>query len=80
MAFSLIVALMILPMALVAGTFGVLASGAIWAVTLLKGSDKILRYALDKPAVESLYFPLQSRIMVNVKMFIDTVSWRLGDC
>jgi len=79
LAFSLIVALMILPMALVAGTFGVLASGAIWAVTLLKGSDKILRYALDKPAVESLYFPVHSRIMVNVKMFIDTVSWRLGD-
>jgi ATP/ADP translocase len=76
---SLSIALMMLPIVLVAGTFGFLASGALWATTFLKGSDKILRYAIEKPAVESLYFPVPSHIMMQVKMFIDTVSWRLGD-
>ncbi len=49
------------------------------AATVLKGSDKILRYSIEKPAVESLYFPVPSHVMMQVKMFIDTVSWRLGD-
>jgi AAA family ATP:ADP antiporter len=76
---SIGLALFLLPLALLAGTAGVLLSGTLWTTTLLKGSDKILRYAIEKPAVESLYFPVPSRIMIRVKMFIDTISWRLGD-
>ena len=79
LALSLRFALMILPIALVVGTFGVLVWGALWAATMLKGSDKILRYSIEKPAIESLYFPIPSHVMMHVKMFIDTVSWRLGD-
>ena len=79
LTFSLRVALMVLPITLVAGTFGVLAWGALWTTTILKGSDKILRYSIEKPAVESLYFPVPSRVMMQVKMVIDTVSSRMGD-
>lgn len=79
LSFSLSLALVILPMVLLAGTFGVLAWGALWSITFLKGSDKILRYAIEKPAVESLYFPVPSQLLTRVKMFIDTVSWRIGD-
>ncbi len=79
LTFSLGIALVILPTVLAAGTFGVLAWGALWSITFLKGSDKILRYSIEKPAVESLYFPVPSQVMTQVKMFIDTVSWRLGD-
>ena len=79
LSFSLSVALVILPSVLLAGTFGVLAWGTLWSITFLKGSDKILRYSIEKPAVESLYFPIPPQLMTQVKMFIDTVSWRLGD-
>ena len=62
LVFSLGLALVILPVVLTAGTFGVLLSGTLWATTMLKGSDKILRYAVEKPAVESLYFPVPSHV------------------
>ena len=77
--FSVGIALFVLPVALVAGAGGVLAWGSLWAATLLKGSDKILRYSIEKPATVSLYFPVPPRIMMQAKMFIDTVIWRLGD-
>jgi AAA family ATP:ADP antiporter len=46
---------------------------------VLKGFDQVQRYSLDKSAVELLYLPLSARIKIQVKWFIDTVVWRLGD-
>jgi AAA family ATP:ADP antiporter len=71
--------LFILPLTLMLGTVGVLLSGGIVAVTFLKGSDKVLRYSVDTSALQLLYLPVPSRIKVQVKSFIDTVVWRLGD-
>ena len=39
----------------------------------------MLRYSLDKSTTELLYLPLSARIKLQVKWFIDTVIWRLGD-
>ncbi len=72
-------ALLVLPLALVFGTAGVLAFGSLAAVSVLKGSDKVLRYSVDTSALQLLYLPVPTSIKVQVKSFIDTVVWRLGD-
>ena len=55
-------------------TFGTLA-----AVVTLRGLDQVLRYSIDRPTVELLYLPLPPEHTFQVKAFIDTVIWRLGD-
>ena len=40
---------------------------------------RCLRYSLDKSTRELLYLPLAARVKIQVKWFIDTVIWRLGD-
>ena len=72
-------ALFVLPFVILAGSVGLLAVGTLAAVVLLKGSDQVLRYSLDKSTAELLYLPLPSRVKLHVKWFIDTVVWRLGD-
>ena len=72
-------ALLVLPLALVFGTAGVLVFGGLAAVSMLKGSDKVLRYSVDTSALQLLYLPVPTNLKVQVKSFIDTVIWRLGD-
>jgi len=71
--------LFILPVTLLWGSFAVLAWGTLWAAIALKSSEKVIRYSIDRPAVELLYLPLPAGTKVQVKSFIDTVIWRLGD-
>jgi AAA family ATP:ADP antiporter len=71
--------LMLAPLAVVFTSVGVLVWGSLLTVILLRGSDQILRYSLDKPAVELLYLPVPASIKVQVKTLIDTVIWRIGD-
>ena len=77
--FGVGVALLVLPLSLVAGSAAVLFWGTLWAASLLKGSDKVFRYSIDKSAVELLYLPVSANTKLQVKSFIDTVIWRLGD-
>ncbi|PYS53130.1 MAG: hypothetical protein DMG13_13855 [Acidobacteria bacterium] len=77
--FGVGVALLILPLSLVAGSTAVLFWGTLWAASLLKGSDKVLRYSIDTSALQLLYLPVPANIKLQVKSFIDTVIWRLGD-
>lgn len=72
-------ALFMLPLAVMAGSFGLLAIGSLAAVVALKGTDQVLRYSVDKSTAELLYLPLPSRLKTQVKWFIDTVIWRAGD-
>lgn len=72
-------ALFVVPVALTFGTIGLLASGTLAAAILLRGSDQVLRYAVDKPTVELLYLPVPVEQTLQAKSFIDTVVWRLGD-
>jgi HEAT repeat protein len=61
------------------GSTGLLVVGTLAAAVALKGSDQVLRYSLDKSTAELLYLPLPSRLKTQVKWFIDTVIWRIGD-
>jgi ATP:ADP antiporter, AAA family len=77
--FGLGVALSVVPVALALGSVGLLVSGSLAAAIMLRGSDQVLRYAIDRPAAELLYLPLPAEQTLQVKSFIDTVVWRLGD-
>ncbi len=72
-------ALSVVPLALLIGSFGVLVWGTLVAAVMLKGSDQVLRYSIDKTTVELLYLPLPASVRIQVKSCIDTVIWRMGD-
>jgi ATP:ADP antiporter, AAA family len=71
--------LFVLPIAVMVGSAGLLIWGTLASALALKGSDQVLRYSLDKSAVELLYLPLPHGLKLRAKWFIDTVIWRLGD-
>ena len=73
------VTLFIVPAALTVASVGVLATGTLVAATLLRGSDQVLRYSIDKATVELLYLPVPPAQTFTVKSFIDTVVYRMGD-
>ena len=50
--------LFIVPVALAFTSVGVLATGTLLAATLLRASDQVLRYSIDKATVELLYLPV----------------------
>lgn len=77
--FGVGVALLVLPVCLTMGSAAVLVFGTLWAATLLKGSDKVVRYSIDVPALQLLYLPVPANIKLQVKSFLDTVIWRFGD-
>ncbi|MCI0351310.1 MAG: hypothetical protein L0Z53_17950, partial [Acidobacteriales bacterium] len=73
-------ALFVVPVALLGGEVGILLmSGSLLSGVLLKGSDQLLRYSIDKSSVELLYLPIAQNVKLQAKSFIDTVVWRLGD-
>jgi ATP:ADP antiporter, AAA family len=72
-------ALFVLPAVVLLGSAGLLAFGTLGAAVALMGSDQTLRYSLDKSTTELLYLPIATRVKLQVKWFIDTVVWRLGD-
>ena len=61
------------------GSAGLLVFGTLGSAVALKGCDQVLRYSLDKSTTELLYLPLPAKVKIQVKWFIDTVIWRLGD-
>lgn len=72
-------ALFVVPVGLALGTTGLLLVGTLAAAVVLRGTDQVLRYSIDKPTVELLYLPVAADQTLSVKSFIDTVVWRLGD-
>jgi ATP:ADP antiporter, AAA family len=77
--FGIGTALFVLPVIVLLGSTGLLALGTLGSVVALKGCDQVLRYSLDKSTTELLYLPIPTRVKLQVKWFIDTVIWRLGD-
>jgi AAA family ATP:ADP antiporter len=71
--------LLALPVAVTVGSAAVLAWGTLLAAVFLNASDQVIRYSVDKSSSELLYLPLPSSYKFQVKWFIDTVVWRLGD-
>jgi ATP:ADP antiporter, AAA family len=72
-------ALFIVPIALTLGSMAFLILGTLAAAIMLRGTDQVLRYSIDRPTVELLYLPVPPDQTFQVKSFIDTVVWRLGD-
>jgi ATP/ADP translocase/HEAT repeat protein len=68
-----------LPVGLLLGSFGLLISGSLVALMLPRAIDRVIRYSIDKPAVELLYLPVPLSQKLAAKSFIDTVVWRAGD-
>jgi AAA family ATP:ADP antiporter len=77
--FGIGTSLFVLPVTVFLGSAGLLLLGTLGAAIALKGCDYSLRYSIDKSTTELLYLPLSARIKLQVKWFIDTVIWRLGD-
>jgi AAA family ATP:ADP antiporter len=71
--------LFIVPVALTVTSVGVLVTGTLIAATLLRASDQVLRYSVDKATVELLYLPVPASQTFVVKSFIDTAVYRMGD-
>ncbi len=72
-------ALFMLPVTLLLGTSALLIWGSLLAANVMRGSDQVLRYSIDKSTVELLFLPIPSNVKVQVKSFIDVVVWRFGD-
>lgn len=72
-------ALFVLPFIVLAGSAGLLIWGTLVAAVILKCSDQVLRYSVDKSTTELLYLPLPIQLKFQAKSFIDTVVWRTGD-
>ena len=77
--FGIGTALFVLPIAVFLGSGGLLAFGTLASAVALRGSDQVLRYSVDKSTAELLYLPIPAGVKLQVKWFIDTVIWRLGD-
>lgn len=78
--FGVGVALFIVPISMTLGSIGLIVfSGALAAVVVLKGSDQILRYSIDKSTVELLFLPVPPTQTFHAKLFIDGIVWRIGD-
>ena len=77
--FGIGLVLFIVPVALALGSAAFLVLGTLAAVVFLRGTDQVLRYSIDRPTVELLYLPVPADQTFQVKSFIDTVVWRLGD-
>ncbi len=77
--FGIGTALFVLPVTVLMGSAGLLAFGTLASVVALKGGDTVLRYSIDRSTAELLYLPIAARVKLQVKWFIDTVIWRLGD-
>jgi AAA family ATP:ADP antiporter len=77
--FGIGTSLMVLPFTVLMGSAGLLILGTLGAAIALKGCDQVLRYSVDKSTTELLYLPLPAWVKLQVKWFIDTVVWRLGD-
>ncbi len=77
--FGIGVGLVVVPALMGAGTAGVLVTGGLTAAIVLKGSDQVMRYSIDKAALELLYLPLTRGVTFQAKSVIDTVIWRCGD-
>ena len=71
--------LFLLPLGLLTGSAGLITFATLGAAVVLKGVDKVLRYSIDRPAMELLYLPVPTAIKLPAKSFIDTVAWRAGD-
>ncbi len=71
-------ALILFPVLLLAGGFGLVVTGSVAAALVLKGVDGTLRHSLYRTGMEILYLPLSSDIRGRFKALIDGFAQRGG--
>ena len=78
--YGLRLTLLVLPLALLAGTAVLLAYPLrLWTGVLLKGGEGTLRYSIDRSTIETLYVPVPESVKAQVKAVIDVVYQRLSE-
>jgi AAA family ATP:ADP antiporter len=77
--FGLAITILVLPVALGAGSFTVLLLPTLLTVLLTSSLDQGLRFSLDKATYELLYLPLAPPQRVQIKAAIDIVVSRVAD-
>jgi AAA family ATP:ADP antiporter len=77
--FGVGITLLVLPVFLMAGSVLRADLGLCVAGTFLRASDVVIRYSVDTSAIQLLYLPVAAHIKLQVKSFIDTVIWKVGD-
>ncbi len=76
--FALSTALAVLPALLLVGGLGVVLSGGLLSVLVIKTADGGLRHSLHRTASELLYLPFSDQARRRVKAFIDVIGQRGG--
>ncbi len=76
--FGILAALLVLPVALLAGGLGVLFVPGLAAATLTRGSDAAFRYSMGRTSLELLYLPLSPVVRERMKVFVDVFVDRVG--
>ena len=72
--------LLLLPFALLGASTLMMAAPGLIAAVLLRGSDGVLKYSIDKTGRELLFLPVPLAVKKRVKVFIDIVvdRWSRG--
>lgn len=70
--------LAVMPTLLLMGTAVFLVVPALWSVTLLRGTDSVLRYTVHDAASQVLYLPLSGRWSGRARAFVDGVLKHLA--
>ncbi|MEO5823799.1 MAG: Npt1/Npt2 family nucleotide transporter [Vicinamibacteraceae bacterium] len=73
------VTVLLLPVALLAGSMLTVVAPFFFAVILTNAFDQGLRFSIDKATFELLYLPLPSHVKSGVKGAIDVLVSRVGD-
>lgn len=71
--------LLLLPVLLLAGTFGLLFSAGLLSAALIKGSDGVIKHSIDRSCREMMYLPVPRSTKVPAKSAIDMIVDRVGD-
>src|SRR3989338_4045512 len=72
------VALLALPVGVLAGTMGMLVLPVFWLAAVTELYDASMNYSLQQTSKEVLYLPIDRSIRYKVKPFIDMVVFRFG--
>ena len=71
-------AILLLPLALLVSSFGVLIAPMLATTVVAMGSNAVFRYSINKLGMELLYLPLSPEVRKKIKLFLDVFVDRLG--
>ncbi len=77
-SFGIGAAILLLPLALLASSFGVLIVPMLATTVVALGSNVVFRYSINKVGMELLYLPLSPDVRKKIKLFLDVFVDRFG--